>query len=185
MRRYLTIALLFLLPLGWLGGCATSRPPLRAAADIELDRYLGRWYVIANIPYFAERGKVASYVEYRRRADGRIDDLYFFRKGFDAPQQQWSGVAWVPDAADPARWRVRFVWPFTSDYVILAVAPDYRYAMVGLPSRELLWVFSREPQLDEASYRALLEIARAQGFDPAQVQRVPQMPQQLGQEGFQ
>lgn len=181
MRLWLASVLLLLS----LGGCATSRPPLRAAEHVELDRYLGRWYVIANVPYFAERGKVATYVEYRRRSDGRIDDLYFFRKGFEAPLRQWSGVAWLPDAADEARWKVRFLWPFTSDYVILAVAPDYRYAMVGLTSRDLLWIFAREPQLDEATYRGLLEQARAQGFDPTQVRRVPQRPEQVGQDGFQ
>lgn len=181
MRLWLASVLLLLS----LGGCATTRPPLRPAEHVELDRYLGRWYVIANVPYVAERGKVATYVEYRRRSDGRIDDLYFFRKGFDAPQQQWSGVAWLPDASDVARWKVRFLWPFTSDYVILAVAPDYRYAMVGLPSRDLLWIFSREPRLDDADYAQLLEEARLQGFDPAQVKRVPQRPEQLGQDGYQ
>ena len=170
-----------------LAGCAgTPTRPLPAASGVSLDRFLGRWYVIANVPYFAERGKVAPYVIYRKRADGRLDDLYYFKKSFkDVGYDHWSGVAWLPDRADPARWKVRFIWPFTSDYTILAVAPDYSWAMVGLPSRDLLWIFARQPTLDAATRDALLAKARSLGFDVSRVRRIPQFPDQLGKPRFQ
>ena len=55
-----------------LSGCATTKPPLKTVTKVDLGRYMGRWYVIANIPYSLERGKVASYDTYARQADGRM-----------------------------------------------------------------------------------------------------------------
>lgn len=186
--RHARLVLLLLVAV-LLGACAgTPSKPLPAARDVDLARYLGKWYVIANIPYFAERGKLASYVVYRQRPDGKLDDLYFYKKSFkDTTYSEWKGVAWLPDARDPARWKVRFIWPFTSDYTILDVGPGpaYDYALIGLPSRDLLWIFARTPTLDARTYDRLLAKARALGFPVDEVKKIPQMPVELGQPGFQ
>ena len=160
--------------------------PLPVQASVDLEKFMGRWFVIANIPYSAEAGKVGSYVEYRPRPDGRMDDLYFFRKkDFDRPLKQWSGVAWVVDHESNARWLAQFIWPFKFDYLILETAPDYSWALVGHPSRDLAWVFAREATMDEALYQQLRSKLAALNYDVSRVLRVPQKPEDLGQPGFQ
>ena len=160
--------------------------PLQVQANVDLEKFMGRWYVIANIPYRAEAGKVGSYVEYRPRPDGRMDDLYFFRKkNFDSKLEQWSGVAWVVDQQSNARWLAQFIWPFKFDYLILATAPDYSWALVGHPSRDLAWVFARTASMDAALYQQLLSKLGAMDYDEKRLLRVPQQPQDLGQPGFQ
>jgi apolipoprotein D and lipocalin family protein len=173
MMRFLPFLLLPLL----LVGCASApkAPPLRTVAHVDLERYVGRWYVIANIPYFLEKGKVASYDTYARRPDGTLVNDFTFRKGdFDASEKTWHGSAWVVNTQTNAEWKVRFVWPFTATYLVLELDPDYRWAVVGTPGRGLLWVLARERQLDDATYAAILERIRAQGIDPAKVVKVPQ-----------
>ncbi len=161
-------------------------PPLAVQSQVDLAKFMGRWYVIANIPYRAEAGKVGSYVEYHPRSDGRMDDLYFFRKkSFANPITQWSGVAWVVDRQSNARWLAQFIWPFKFDYLILATAPDYSWAIVGHPSRDLAWVFARDASMDDALYQQLRGKLSAMGYDVARVLRVAQKPQDLGQPGFQ
>ena len=161
-------------------------PPLEVQAKVDLDKFMGRWYVIANIPYRAEAGKVGGYVEYRPRADGRMDDLYFFRKkNFDNKLEQWSGVAWVLDKQSNARWLAQFIWPFKFDYLILATAPDYSWAIVGHPSRDLAWVFAREATMAEPLYQQQLSKLAGMGYDVKRVLRVPQKPQDLGKPGYQ
>lgn len=172
-----------------VGACATrSAVDLRGlepAATIDLDRYMGRWYVIAHIPYLAENGKVGTYVEYSQRADGKIDDYFFFRKrNFAAEIERWEGYGWVLPDTGNAVWKTRFVWPLTVDYVILDVDPDYRWALVGHPKRDLAWIFHRDPQMDPALYAQLLERLEAHGYDPEALRRVPQVRDQLGQAGF-
>ena len=162
-----------------LAGCATAldSTPLTLAPSVDLERYFGRWYVIANIPYFAERGNVGAYVEYYRRPDGQIADVYYAREdGFASPLERREGRAYVVEGTGNARWRVTFVWPIFVSYQILYIDPDYRTALIGYPDRSLGWVFSRDPDMDDATYRELLGRFEMQGYDISQFQRVPQRP---------
>lgn len=187
--RRLCAAILILLSTLQLVGCASSRVALRGlepAPQVDLQRYSGRWYVIANIPYWAESGKVGTYVEYRLQPDGTIEDLFFFRKrNFAAPQERWEGYGWVIPDTGNAVWKTRFVWPFTVDYVILEVDADYQWALVGHPKRELAWIFHRDPVIDEKLYLELRDKFAAQGYVADRMRRVPQQREQLGAAGFQ
>jgi apolipoprotein D and lipocalin family protein len=164
-----------LLPLLCLGCTTMKLPPLRTVEHVDMERYLGRWYVIANIPYFLEKGKVASYDTYAKRPDGKLVNNFTFRKGdFNAPEQTWHGSAWVVNTTTHAEWKVRFVWPLSSTYLVLELDPDYRWAVVGTPGRGLLWVLARDRQLSDETYAAILKRIQAQGYDPAKLAKVPQ-----------
>jgi len=171
-----------------LSGCAMMRggAPLETVDRVDLERYMGQWYVIANIPYFGERGNVAGRAIYRMRDDGRMDDIYLYRDGsFDAPEERMSGVAWVVDEASNAQWKVQFYWPIRFGYYIIGLDEDYRWTVVGHPSREYAWIMAREPELEQTRYQALLELLNERGFDSSQLRKVPQRPGQVGQPGFQ
>ena len=78
MKR-LSRAVLGLIAIG-LTGCVTvprspDTAPTQLAANVDLDRYMGKWYIIANIPYFAEKGKVASYFDIKPE-NGTLLDVY-------------------------------------------------------------------------------------------------------------
>ncbi len=149
--------------------------PTRTVDHVDLDRYLGRWYVIANIPYFLEMGKVASYDTYARRLDGRLDNVFTFREGsFDSPEKSWHGTAWVTNTATNAEWKVRFVWPLTSTYLILELDPEYRWAVVGTPGRGLLWILARDRKLSDTNYEHILGLIERQGYDRKKIALVPQ-----------
>jgi len=177
-----------LLALLALSGCAMMRggPPLETVDSVDLERYMGQWYVIANIPYFGERGKVAGRAIYRMRDDGRMDDIYLYRDGdFDAPEEEMTGVAWVVNQETGAEWKVQFYWPLRFGYYIIGLDDDYRWTVVGHPSREYAWIMAREPELSDARYAELLALLESRGFDPGALEKVPQRPEQVGQPGFQ
>jgi len=154
-----------------------GQPPLILAKDVHLDRYLGRWYIIANIPYFAERGNVGAYVEYSIRPDGQIADVYYAHaKNFNSPLIRREGRAYVVPGSNNALWRVTFFWPFYVSYPIIHVDADYKTALIGYPDRSLGWVFSRDRDMDEATYRDLLNRFAQQGYDITLFQRIPQRP---------
>jgi apolipoprotein D and lipocalin family protein len=160
-----------------LAGCATvpKQPPVHTAAYVDLHRYMGNWYVIANIPYYLEKGKVASYDTYSPRPDGRMNNVFTFRRGsFSAPEEHWHGVAWVVDKQSNAKWHVRFIWPFYATYLVLELDPDYRWAVVATPGHKLLWVLARERHLDDATYGHILNLIQAQGYDTNRLAKVPQ-----------
>ena len=167
------------------GESARDLPPLRTSAQVDLARYMGTWYVIANIPYFAERGKVATRDVYRLDADGNVETTYVYRKAFDAPERSSGSLGVVQSDSANAYWRVRFLGLLHADYLVLEVAPDYSWALIGQPSRKLGWLLAREPALDDNLYTLLLERFRGYGYDSARFARVPQFVQQQGRPGFQ
>jgi apolipoprotein D and lipocalin family protein len=167
-----------------LAACpADDRPPLTLAPHVDLQRYSGRWFIIANIPYFAERGKVGSFFDIDF-PDGNVRDIYYGRDGtFDAPLKSFAMRGYVVPDTGNARWRESPLWPIYLSYLILWVDPDYRQALVGYPGRGYGWVLSRSFTMDDTTYRALLSRFAAEGYDTALFHRVPQTPEDLNRIG--
>jgi len=188
MRR---TALALLLPgLLLLVACAstggTAMTPRQSEAVIDLPQFMGRWWVIANIPYFAEKGRVATADIYELRDDGKITNTYAYRKSFDEPEKTTHGVATVLPDTNNNHWRIAFFGGLVrADLLILEVAPDNSWALIGHPRRDLAWIFAREQAMDAELYETLRAKFAAHGYDPASLQRVPQLREQLGQPGFQ
>ena len=162
-----------------LVSCSSSssgkQPPLRTVPYVDLDRYMGDWYIFAHIPYSLEKGKVGTLDHYAKRSDGRMDNVYRFRKeSLDAPMEEWKGVATVSDTKTNAEWRVQFVWPFSVSYLIIDLDKDYQWAVIGYPNRKLAWVLSRKPTLNEEVYQGILTRMREQGYDTTKLAKVPQ-----------
>ena len=68
---------------------------------------------------------------------------------------------------------------------ILEVAPDYSWALIGYPGREMAWIFAREPDMDNATYRQLATRLRDKyDVNTDKLKRVPQHPQQVDKLGF-
>jgi apolipoprotein D and lipocalin family protein len=49
---------------------------------------------------------------------------------------------------------------------VIALDPDYKYAVVGEPDRKYLWILSRTPALDDSTYRKILDQIASSGYDP-------------------
>ncbi|MEM5341349.1 lipocalin family protein [Paraburkholderia azotifigens] len=158
--------------------------PLKPA-NVDLPRYMGRWYVIAIIPYFLESKYVGSYADWSLREDGKIDDRYTAHaKTFDALPSTFHFVDSVVPGSENGEWRVRIVWPVHVTQLTLYVDDDYRYTLLGLRDKSLGWIFAREPDVSEDVYRSLLARFDALGFDASRFRRVPQHPHQIGKPGF-
>jgi apolipoprotein D and lipocalin family protein len=159
--------------------------PLASDLTIDLARYMGVWHVIANIPYFAENGKLASRDVYRLDANGNVETRYLYRKTFDGAEKSMHSLGLVQPGSRGAYWIVRFLWLIRADYLIVDIAPDYSWVLVGQPSRKLGWILARSPGMDDALYTMLLDRFRACGYDPERFRRVPQFAEQVGKPGFQ
>lgn len=152
-----------------------NKLPVKTAEHVDLTRYMGDWRVIANIPYFAERGCVDSIESYYLEPDGSIANTFTFRKrNFDAPQRQFRAVAKVFNRETNAEWRITFLGFIRVKYLILAVDPDYQWALIAHPSRNYGWVLARQTTLPDSTYRELLGKFAAQGYDTRRFVKVPQ-----------
>jgi apolipoprotein D and lipocalin family protein len=182
MRRILSITLVFSACV-FLAACASSGPsvsPLEAARTaIELERFMGDWYVIGSIPItiplFSEEGAHNAVESYELREDGTILTTYSFRKGaFDGKQRRFTPKGWVYDHETNTEWRMQFVWPFKAAYLIAWVGEDYGETIIGVPDRDYVWIMARSPEMSERRYEELLERVRGLGYDTNRIQRIPQ-----------
>jgi apolipoprotein D and lipocalin family protein len=161
---------------------AQSKPPLRVVPEVDLARYAGQWYEIARFPNrFQKRCAGEVTAQYTLQPSGKISVLNRCRLE-NGGQIQAEGVARVVGKGQPnSSLKVRFAPAFLSfipqvwgDYQIIALSPDYTHALVGDPAREYLWILSRSPQMDDATYNQLVDEARAQDFDVSRLQKTRQ-----------
>lgn len=156
------------------GGCHARHPgpDLPVVPRVDLERYVGVWYEIARYPHRFQEGCYASTATYALRDDGRIDVLNACREG--GPEggiRSAKGIAKVVDPATNAKLKVSFFRPFWGDYWIIGLGSDYDYAVVGHPSRQYLWVLSRTPKMEEATYQAILTRLGGFGYDTTRLLR--------------
>jgi apolipoprotein D and lipocalin family protein len=159
-----------------LAGCqSTAMKPVATVAKVDLERFMGDWYVIANIPTFIEKGAHNAVESYRLDSDGTIATIFSFRAGaFDGKSKRYNPRGYVRDRVSNAVWGMQFIWPIKADYRISYLSEDYSLTVIAREQRDYVWIMARTPSIPEADYQRLLGFVGEQGYDLAKVQRVPQ-----------
>jgi apolipoprotein D and lipocalin family protein len=153
-----------------LTGCAT-RNPLPTVAQVDLARYAGEWHEIARYPNWFQRGCAGGVTaRYTPEAKGTIVVENSCRKA-DGTRETVRGTATPVAGSGNARLKVRFFGPFAGDYWIIGLDPQYRWALVGHPSRKYLWILARTPTLPDAEYDRIVALAVRRGYDATRIQR--------------
>jgi len=175
-RRNRLLAALLAPALTALAACQSTRyPPLPTVAKVDLPRFMGDWYVIANIPTIIERGAHNAIESYALAPDGSIATTFTFRDGsFDGKRKQYNPRGFIVDRTSNALWGMRFIWPIKADYRITYLNDDYTQTVIGRQKRDYVWIMARTPAIPAADYDRLLGLLAAQGYDITKVQRVPQ-----------
>lgn len=178
-HRLLALAL----PLLLMGCASTGQPPLQAIdRQVDLERFMGDWYVISSIPIhvpllpmFSERDAHNGVESYRLNERGIIETTYTFRRGsFDGPVRTFRPRARVYNQETNAEWRMQFLWPFESAFLIIWLDEDYQRTIIGVPDRSYVWVMSRTPEIPEAEYREMVSFLAGAGYDTSALRVVPQ-----------
>jgi apolipoprotein D and lipocalin family protein len=173
MSVWLIPLLITLASVTWAAGA--TRSPVQTVFSVDLKRYAGKWFEIARFPNRFQRsceGNVSAM--YTLRPDGKITVLNECRTA-EGKVKQAKGTAKLADKGGPnSKLKVTFFWPFYGDYWIIALDPEYRWALVGDPDRDYLWVLSREPQMADSLYQQIVAKAQAQGFDVSKLVKTKQ-----------
>lgn len=142
--------------------CSTSRTVDNSAVStVDIYKYQGKWYEIARLDHRFERDMQQCIATYTPQKDGTIKVT---NQGMrDGKWNTSEGKAKLTD--EPGVLRVSFWGPFYSDYRILALAPDYSYALVGGSDDDYLWILSRTPELKKETRNQLLSEAQRRGYD--------------------
>ncbi|MCF7824918.1 MAG: lipocalin family protein [Candidatus Marinimicrobia bacterium] len=144
---------------------------------VDIPRFMGDWYVIANIPTIFEKGAVNAIENYTWNEEKGIVDVTFTYRAdsLQGKLKRMTQRGFIYDTASNAEWRVQPIWPLRLGYLIIDLAEDYSYTVIGVPNRKYLWIMARESTLSEDIYTAILDRIATQGYDVGLIQKVPQI----------
>jgi apolipoprotein D and lipocalin family protein len=158
-----------------VAGCASKGPEMKTVDKVDLDRFMGPWYVIANIPTFLEKDAYNPVETYTLNDDGTIATKFTFRKGsFDGKAKEFNPKGFVVDTESNALWGMRFVWPIKADYRIVYLNEDYTQTVIGRQSRDFVWIMARTPTISDEDYNNLVAFVESLGYDTDKIRFSPQ-----------
>lgn len=167
-------SILILMLLFSLWGCTTG-PPIHTVDSVDIKRFMGDWYVIANIPTFIEKGAYNAIESYRLAEDGTIKTTFSYNEGaFDGSLKVFKATGFIQDTQSNALWGMQFLWPIKAEYRIIYLTEDYSQTVIGRTKRDYVWIMARKPEIPEADYHRILDFIQAQGYDLTKLQQVPQ-----------
>jgi apolipoprotein D and lipocalin family protein len=161
-----------MLPL--MAGCASGATELDTVDYVDLERFMGEWYVIASIPTFLEKDAYNAIEKYELNDDGTIATTFTFRKGdFDGKHKKYEPKGWVTDTDSNAVWGMQFIWPIKADYRIVYLTPDYSQTIVARNKRDYVWIMARTPGISDEDYQELTDFIAGIGYDTSKLRKVP------------
>ena len=136
---------------------------------------MGEWYVIANIPTFIEKGAHNAVEKYTLTPEGEIDTVFTFRdEAFDGKEKRYNPRGYIVNKETNAEWRMQFLWPFQSEFLISYLNADYTITVIARTDRDYVWIMARQPVISAGEFSTLKQFLADNGYDVARLQLVPQ-----------
>ncbi len=153
-----------------------KQTPLKTVQFVDLERFMGDWYVIANIPTMFEKGAVNAVENYSWNEKGYVDVTFTYRKDKpDGKLKSMTQKGFIFDTVTNAEWRIQPIWPFRFGYLVIDLDDEYSYTVIGVPNRKYVWIMARENQIESHIYEEILARLEQQGYDIQMIQKVPQI----------
>jgi len=127
--------------------------------NLNLQKFMGRWYVISLIPNWIEEGTTNSYDDYELNEEGTIDITYRTIKNDKERIIKQEGIIINKDI--PSRWEIKFIKPwipfYKAPYEIIILDENYKYMVVGYPDNSFGWIMGRTTSINTDIYNQILE----------------------------
>ncbi len=171
MQRIVIILFITIATMLW--GCQAAKP-IYTVPKVDLERFMGDWYVIAAIPTFIEKESYNAIESYRLDKNGTILTTFRFNKGsLDGPLKEYTPRGFIKDTDSNAVWGMQFIWPIKAEYRIIYLSDDYSQTVIGRSKRDYVWVMARTPTIPDADYKRILKFIEAQGYRLDDLRKVP------------
>jgi len=149
---------------------------LKPVDYIEIEKFMGKWYVVGAIPTFAEKDAVNAIETYELNKNGNIDITFtHYKKSPEGKYKEYHPKGFIYNKKTNSEWRVQFFWPFKFKYLVIDIAEDYRYTVIGVPNKKYLWIMARDAQLSVEDNKAIRTKLVEQRYDISKIVDIPQI----------
>jgi len=153
----------------------SSLPPIKTVDAVNLNKFMGDWYVIACIPTFIEKDVHNGIESYALAKDGTINTTFTFRKGsVDGEVKSYHPTGFVVPNTGNAIWGMQFIWPIKAEYRIVHLDEDYQTTIIARNARDYVWLMSRHPNMSDVQYNELVAEIKTMGYDTSKLVKIPQ-----------
>jgi apolipoprotein D and lipocalin family protein len=159
-------------------GCSSTSDSIRnlvTSRPIEIERFMGDWYVLAGRFTFLEVDVHNGIETYSWNKDKKqIDVAFTYNKGsFQGPLKSIPQKAWVYNEVTKSHWKVSPLWPFKFDYLILDIDEHYTWTAIGVPNQKYLWIMARSWKNTDELVKEILQRLKAKGYNTENIVNVP------------
>lgn len=149
--------------------------PMKTVPFVDIKLFMGDWFVIANIPTFIEKDATNAIESYKLNKKGEIETTFtFYQNGPNGLKKIYRPKGFIYNSKTNAEWRMQFIWPFKSPFLIIDLADDYSYTVIGVPNRKYVWIMAREPQLSDEIFSIITQKLAGIGYDISKIQKILQ-----------
>jgi len=158
MKAILVLTILLISSINCFSGEPTHHKDLPTVDFVNLTLFQGDWYEIARLPSLFEFSCYCSFGKYTLQND----ELYMLHQCWrDGPDGRLIADGAKAKSLDKtnSKLEIQYHWPWKSKFYIIEIDKDYKWALVGSPNRDHLWILSRKNALDEKQIRKLVDRA--------------------------
>lgn len=158
-----------------LSACASNKlPSITTVNEVNINQFMGDWYVIAAIPTAIETQSYNAIENYQLEEDGTIATTFTFNKGsLDGPQKKYTPRGYIIENTGNALWGMQFIWPIKAEYRITYLNADYSQTIIARNARDYVWIMARTPVISDDDYANLTKIVADYGYDVRKLRKVP------------
>jgi len=147
---------------------------LETVTYVDIEKFMGKWYVISIIPNWIEKNPYNSIEEYSLDEKGFINVKYTFNDGsFNGKKRTLKQKAFIQNTLTNSEWKIQPFWPLRFPYFIIDLASDYSYTVIGYPNRKLLWIMSRTKEINDQNFKLINQKLLDQGYDLDLIIKIP------------
>ncbi len=171
MKKILALIIFFM-----TAGCSTTGNNVKTVEKVEIDKFMGDWYVLAGRFTFLEKEVHNGLERYTWNQDKKQIDVDFtYNKGsLTGPKKSIPQKAWIYNQVTNAHWKVSPMWPLKFDYLIVAMDTNYRWTAIGVPDQKYLWIMARDWKNPEPIIKEALSKLNENGYNTKDLVHVPQ-----------
>ena len=167
--KYLIITILFTF------GCTMNSKTIETVEKVDLNRFMGEWYVIAYIPTFIEKNAFNAVESYMLNDDGTIATTFTFNEGsFDGNKKIYRPKGFVIKNKNNTEWGMQFIWPIKAQYKIAYLNESYTHTIIARDALDYVWLMSRNKKISSDELTKLIAEIEGMGYDINALRMVPQ-----------
>lgn len=156
-------------------GCSTNGVAMKTVDKVEIEKFMGDWYVLAGRFTFLEKNVHNGLERYTwNEKENRIDvDFTYNKDSLSGPKKSIPQKAWIFNQETKAHWKVSPLWPLKFDYLVVALDKNYRWTAIGVPNQKYLWIMARDWKNPESTVDEAVQYLNQIGYDTQNLVRVP------------